>query len=80
MNCTSHGMAKKVNALKLAQISRGQAEVTNRLPTPVAPALYLMQLRLPKMRIFRLKRKLLIFMDAETLAEVEHPVKIRHLA
>ena len=73
-------MAKKVNALKLALQSRGQAEVTNRWPTPVSPALYLMQLRLPKMRIFPMKRKLPVVVDAETLAQMEHPVKIRHVA
>ena len=72
-------MAKKVNALKLAQAARGQAEVTNRWPTPVSPALYLMQLRLPKMRICPPKRKLLVAVDAETRAQIEHPVKIRHV-
>jgi hypothetical protein len=72
-------MAKKVNALKLAQRSRAQAEVTDRRPTPVSPALYLMQLRLPKMRIFRSHRKLLIAMDADTQAEIEYPVKITRL-
>ena len=72
-------MAKKVNALKLAQAARGQAEVTNRWPTPVSPALYLMQLRLPKMRICPPKRKLAVTVDAETRAQIEHPVKIRHV-
>ena len=72
-------MAKKVNAFKLALMSRGQAEVTSRWPTPVSPALYLMQLRRPKLRISPLKKKLPIMMDAETLAQIEHPVKIRHI-
>jgi hypothetical protein len=73
-------MAKKVNALKLVLETRGQAEVTNRLPAKVSPALYLMQLRLPKLRIAPLKKKLPIAVDAETRAQIEHPVKIRHVA
>jgi hypothetical protein len=73
-------MAKKVNALKLVQETRGQAELTNHLPAKVSPALYLMQLRLPKLKISPLKKKLLIDVDAETRAQIEHPVKIRHIA
>jgi hypothetical protein len=73
-------MAKKINALRLAEAARGHDEVTNRWPAPVSPALYLMQLRLPKMRIFQLKRKLPIAMDDETRDQIEHPVKIRHAA
>jgi hypothetical protein len=73
-------MAKKVNVLKLAQANRGQAEVTDRLPAKVSPALYLMQLRLPKLKISPLTRKLPIAVDAETRAQIEHPVKIRHIA
>ena len=72
-------MAKKVNALRLAIETRGHAEVTNRWPTPVSPALYLMQLRLPKMRIAPPKKKLPIAVDAETRAQIERPVKIRHV-
>jgi hypothetical protein len=73
-------MAKKVNALKLAQESCGQAEVTNRQPTTELAALCMMQLRLPRLKIFPFKRKLLIMVDAETRAQIEHPVKIRHVA
>jgi hypothetical protein len=73
-------MAKKVNALKLAMESRGQAEVTNRLPAKISPALYLMQLRLPKLKISQQKKKVPVIVDAETLAQIEHPVKIRHVA
>ena len=72
-------MAKKVNAQRLAQESQGQAEVTNRQPATAAAALCLMQVRLPRMKIFRSKRKLPITVDAETLAQIEHPVKIRHV-
>ncbi|HXI73699.1 MAG TPA: hypothetical protein VNN22_25435 [Verrucomicrobiae bacterium] len=69
-------MAKKVNALRLAQISHGHAEVTNRLPTPLSPALYLTQLRLPRWNIMPIKRKLPIAIGDETKAEMEYPVKI----
>jgi len=73
-------MAKKVNLLKLTQESQGQAEVTNRLPAKVSPALYLMQLRLPKLKISPFRKKLPVDVDAETRAQIEHPVKIRHVA
>jgi hypothetical protein len=72
-------MAKKVNALKLAQETRGQAEFTGHLPAKVSPVLYLMQLRLPKPKISPLKKRLPIDVDAETRAQIEHPVKIRHV-
>ena len=74
------GMAKKANALKQAWEARRLGEVTNRLPAKVSPALYLMQLRLPKLKISPLTRKLPIDSDAESLALIEHPVKIRHVA
>jgi len=80
MNCDLCGMAKKVNVLKLAQETRGQTEFTDRLPAKVSPALYLMQLRLPKLKISPLKKKLPIAVDAETRAQIEHPVKIIHVA
>ena len=73
-------MAKKMNALKLVVESRGQAEVTNRLSAKVSPALYLMQLRLPKLKISPLKKRVPVIVDAETRAQIEHPVKIRHVA
>lgn len=80
MNCNFNGMAKKVNALKLAQAARAQAEVTDRQCATESAALCLMQVRLPKMKIFRSKRKLPVAVDAETLAQIEHPVNIRHVA
>jgi len=73
-------MAKKVNLLKLAQVTRGQAEVTDRWPAAVSPALYLMQLRLPKLRISPTKRKLPVILDPESRDDVPQRVKIRHLA
>ena len=72
-------MAKKANVLRLAWEARRLAEVTNRLPAKVSPALYLMQLRLPKLKISALTRKLPIAEDAESRALIEHPVKIRHV-
>ena len=73
-------MAKKVNASKLSLESRGQAEITNRQPATESAALCLMQVRLPRLKIFPFKRKLPVTVDAETRAQIEHPVKIRHVA
>ena len=39
-----------------------------------------MQLRLPKLKISPLKKKVPVIVDAETRAQIEHPVKIRHVA
>lgn len=80
MTCDSLDMAKKINLLKLAQASRGQAEVTDRQPSRESGALCLLQVRLPQFNIFHLKRKLPITVDDETRAQIEHPVKIRHVA
>ena len=71
-------MAKKVNELKLAQENWGQAEVTNRRGE--SPALFLTQAWMPRFRVAQPKKKLPIFMDADTRAEVSRPVKIRHIA
>ncbi len=73
-------MAKKVNLMKLTLESRGQSELSNRPPAKVSPVLYLMQLRLPKVKISPLRKKLPIAVDAETRAQIEHPVKIIHVA
>jgi hypothetical protein len=72
-------MAKKVNELQLAQATWGQSEVTDRQPARESAALSLMPVRLPKMRIFRSQKKLAIARDAETLDQIEQPVKIRHI-
>jgi hypothetical protein len=71
-------MSKKVNAMKLAHVSRGQAEVTNRRRAPEA-ALYLMHLQLPRWKISPSKRKLTVIMDPETRDAVPQCVKIIHL-
>jgi hypothetical protein len=72
-------MAKKVNDMRLAQESWGQGEVLNRRPSAESPALYLMQAWMPRFRIAPPKKRLPVFMDAETLADVQCPVKIRHI-
>lgn len=73
-------MARKVNVLKLAQESRGQAAVTNRQPITELAALYLLQMRLPKLKIPSPKKRLLVAVDAETRAQIERFVKITHVA
>jgi hypothetical protein len=70
-------MAKKVNMLKLAYVSRWQAEFTSRRRASEA-ALYLIQLQSPGWKIPALKKKLTVIMDDETRAQTEYPVKIIH--
>jgi hypothetical protein len=72
-------MAKKINESKLAQESRGQAEVTNRVAAAVPAVFYLMQARSPRLRISPPKKRLTVLSDAETRDAVPCPVKIRHL-
>ena len=70
-------MARKMNALKLSQESRGQAEVTNRRLAPqVAP--YLMQPHLQPLKISPPKRRMQIAIEIEMRAEISGPVKIIH--
>lgn len=71
-------MAKKINALKLAQESWGRSEVTNRRPLSESAALYLMQVRSLQMKIPPVKKRLPIMVDAATRAAVPCAVKIRH--
>lgn len=73
-------MAKKANALKLALETQGHNEAAGHMPPKVSPALYLMQLRLPKLKITPPKKKLPVMVDSEARAQTEHPVKIRHVA
>ena len=70
-------MARKMNALKLAQETRGQAAVTNRQPVPQV-ALYLMQPRSETLKISTPRRRLHVAIDPEMPAEVSGPVKIIH--
>jgi hypothetical protein len=70
-------MARKMNALKLAQETRGQAAVTNRQPVPQV-ALYLMQPHLQTLKISPPRRRLQVVNDIEAHAEASGPVKIIH--
>jgi hypothetical protein len=70
-------MARKVNALKLAQETRGQAAVTNRQPLPQV-ALYLMQPCLQTLRISPPRRRLQVAIDMEARTQAAGPVKIIH--
>jgi hypothetical protein len=72
-------MAKKTNVMKLEQQSWGQPDVVSRWHTALPSALYLMQLRLPKLRISPLKRKLQVTMDGSN-DDAPQLVKIRHVA
>ena len=70
-------MARKMNALKLAQETRGQAAVTNRQPMPQV-ALFLMQPRSETLKISPPRRRLQVAIDVEARVEASGPVKIIH--
>jgi hypothetical protein len=67
-----------MNPSKLALEIRAQADATDRRPAMEPSALYLMRLPLPKLKNLPVKRRLPVFIDAETRAQIEHPVKIIH--
>jgi hypothetical protein len=71
-------MAKKMNSLKLAQETLGNAAVTDRQPELQMAALYLIQSRSLALKILPPMRRLRVAVDAETRAQIEHPVKIIH--
>jgi hypothetical protein len=73
-------MAKKMNALQVMEASRAEVEIEKLRHAPLSPALYMMQLQLPQPKTFPAKRKLPVEVDAETRAQIEYPVKIRHIA
>jgi hypothetical protein len=73
-------MAKKTNLMKLTLETRGQVEIASRRPAALPPALYLMQLRLPKIRISPSKIKLPVVTDPDSRDDVPQWVKIRHVA
>lgn len=66
-----------MNALRLAQETRGQAVVTNRQPVPQM-ALYLMQPRSETVKISPPRRRVQIAVDVDARAEASGPVKIIH--
>jgi hypothetical protein len=70
-------MARKMNALKLAQEVRGQTEVTNRRLAPQVAA-YLIQPHMQTVKISPPKRRMQIAIEVEMRAEIPDPVKIIH--
>ena len=76
MNCGIASMAKKANLAKQWQEAVGQAEVTDRQPSPPGAALYLMQLRSATRKISTPRRRLAVTVEREADAEAPHPVKI----
>jgi hypothetical protein len=78
-SCDVWCMAKKVNTLKLSQASRAQAEIMDRRPSADTAALYLMQIRSPRLKISAPRKRLAVLMDPLALADVPCPVKIRHV-
>ena len=73
-------MAKKINATRLAQETRGQAAVMDRWPAALSPALYLIQLRQPRLRISPSKKKLPVVMVTAVADTEPQVVKITHVA
>jgi len=80
MKCIKNFMARKMNSMKFAQETQGNAAITYRRPELQIAAYYLMQLRTQTLRISPPRRRLQVFADAETRAQIEHPVKIIHAA
>jgi hypothetical protein len=70
-------MARKINALILAQEVRGQTEVTNRRLAPQVAA-YLIQPHMQTVKISPPKRRMQIAIEVEMRAEIPDPVKIIH--
>ncbi len=72
-------MAAKVRIMKLLQEMRGFAEVTNRLPQPRQPGLFLMKLRTHFSPGALPSRKRVITIEIQDRADIPDPVKITHL-
>jgi hypothetical protein len=70
-------MARKMNALRLSQESRGLTEVTSRRLAPQVAA-YLIQPHLQTLKISPPKRRMQIAIEIEMRAEISAPVKIIH--
>jgi hypothetical protein len=72
-------MAKKMNALQLAQTARAEAQIDNRRHAPPMGALSLMQPPRPQAgRGFPARRRLQITVDDTTYAQLPQSVKITH--
>jgi hypothetical protein len=65
--------------MKLLQEMRGFAEVTNRLPQPRQPGLFLMKLRSHFGPSAVPKRKRVIAIQMQERLDLPHPVKITHV-
>ena len=72
-------MAAKVRIMKLLQEMRGFAEVTNRLPQPRQPGLFLMKLRNHFGQGALPTRKRVITIEIQDRADIPAPVKITHV-
>lgn len=72
-------MAAKVRIMKLLQEMRGFAEVTNRLPQPRQPGLFLMKLRTHFSQGALPTRKRVITIEIQGRADIPDPVKITHV-
>ena len=68
-------MANKASLMKMIQVIRGYAEITNRRPAPRPPVLYLMELREQQQPH---APKQLLATSWQNGSEVPLPVKIRH--
>jgi hypothetical protein len=71
-------MAKKINALRLGQETWGGSEITNRRPTSDTAVLYLLDIRPTWLKVPPPRRRLTIFVEPGTLADLPQEVKIRH--
>ena len=72
-------MAAKIKIMKLLQEMRGFAFVTNRRPQPRRPGLYLLQMRSHLLQASLTREKRTINVDMQALADLPHPIKIKHL-
>ena len=72
-------MAAKVRIMKLLQEMRGFAEVTNRLPQPRQPGLFLMKLRTHFGQGALPSRKRVITIEMHDRPDIPDPVKITHV-
>ena len=72
-------MAAKVRIMKLLQEMRGFAEVTNRLPQPRQPGLFLLKLRTHFGQSALPSRKRVITIEVQDRADIPDPVKITHV-
>jgi hypothetical protein len=78
MNCDKKFMAKKMNMLQVAQAAGREMQVAKRQPVPLAPALYLMQMRTQLNKVATHRRRLQIAIQDDMQALIPQSVKIIH--